>query len=669
MIRFRLDDQLIDELPLGWDDLTYSVKVDRTLLSTRLLTVDTRLRWYRDGYRYLKSVWNAAPACGEVLLRIEEDPHESGTWEVIYRGVIKLPAASWGYEPDQVEAPVEDDSFYAYLKNNKDLEVNVNLPQTKNGEPLAPLVAGAWTFRDPLGVQPDETRPAYLFGEVLRYLVDYLTDHRVKLAAPLFEAGGDYEGYVLQTGYRLRTGLDLYEPLTLTLQDVLVEAAKNWNLGAQLRFTGGVPLLYVDRLEAINSPVPTLRLEEVHPLTVQADTQRLYGSVRVGSDKTLDQSGALPFPEFVRWRGFAEEQYYLLGQCNLSAELDLVRSWVVSSNVLEQIVFNLDDAYDADVCLVQVDPATGFTANTNWLLASPGPVTYFNESLTNEQVVRRWLGGVPSSLASELGNVSTGRFRAAKTPAALQTNSITTPGNQLLNLSPASFDDDAAAPNFDEGNVWNTATDRWTAPVAGVYGFDVRLLVNLTVRISLAGFLDGLYRGAVRGYLKRYSAGNVLLNTYFSPYVAVSFDNVVNQYASTYHDVALNYSLGGSHDFACNATDYVVAGYEGYMDLFGTFGSFDYSLQPGSWLACTQTTNFGDFTQTVDAAANLNYLLRFRAPLTRPQLRAVLANPGGAVDVVVQGRRFRGWLEALNYDRSSNLTDFTLATSKNYLPQ
>lgn len=671
MIRFRLDDYLVQELPLGWDDLATSVKVDRTLVSTRLVTVDTRLRWYRDGFRYLRDVWRANPDCGEVLLRVEEDPHELGAWEVIYRGTVKLPAAQWSYEPDWVEAPIEDDSFYAYLKNNKDLEVDVTLPLSKNGEPLTPLTPTPWTFQDPLGVQPDVVRDAYLLHDVLQFLVAYLSDLKVQLVAPPFAPGGPLEGFVLQTGYRLRTGLTLYEPLTVSLQDTLQELDKNFHLGLQLRFTGGVPELRLDFLDALNAGTPVLTLAEAHPVQATADAARLYGTVRVGSAKTLDQSGALPFPESIRWRGFIEEQYYLLGQCNLSTELDLVRQWVVSSNVLEQIVWNLDDGYDDQVCLVQVDVPTGHTANTNWLLATPGAVTYYNEALTNEQVVRRWLGGVPASLATELGNVPSGRFRAEKTAAGVQSGTLTSiPAPTSISLAPVTFQDDATAPNFDNGNVYAPGTSRWTAPVAGLFSFEFQLQQACIFNPDPLAGLFGRWRGQSRGFLKRYDSGGSLIETVYSTYLNLDTYGTISPYSAGTAAVTFAFVHTRQATFACNAGDYVVVGWEGWVEtvIAGAFASLGYYLRPTSYFACTQTTDFGDFTQTVDAARNLNYLLRFKAPLTRPQLRAVLANPSGAVDLTVQGRRFRGWLEALKYDHSTNLADFTLATAHNLLP-
>lgn len=671
MIRFRLDDYLVEELPHGWDDLSTAIKTDRSLVATRLVTVDTRLRWWRDGYRYLRDLWRANPECGEALLRIEEDPHEDGSWQVIYRGVVKLPAATWGYEPDYVEAPVEDDSFYAYLKNNKDIEVDVTLPQTKNGQPLTPLLPRSWAFQDPLGVQPDVARDAYLLHDVLQYLWAFLTDGRVALVAPPFAPGGPLEGFVLQTGYRLRTGLTLYEPLTLKLQDVLTELDKNFHLGLQLRFTGGVPELRLDFLDALNAGAPVLSLAEAHPVTVAVDSGRLYGTVRVGSKTTLDQSGSLPFPESIRWRGFVEEQYYLLGQCNLANELDLVREWIVSSNVLEQIVWNLDDGYDDQVCLVQVDVTTGSTANTNWLLASPGAVTYYNEALTNEQVVRRWLGGVPASLASELGNVPSGRFRAEKTAAGVQSGTLTSiPSPTTVSLSPATFQDDFTAPNFDQGGVYAPGTSRWTAPIAGVYSFEFQLQQAWIFAPDPLAGLFGRWRGEGRGYLRRYDSGGSLLQTIYSPYLNLDTQGTINPYSAGTNPVTFTFVHTTQASFACNAGDYVTVGWEGWVEtvVAGALGSLGYYLRAGSYFACIQTSDFGDFTQQVDAARNLNYLLRFKAPLTRPELRALLANPSGAVDLTVQGRRFRGWLEAAKYDHSSNLADFTLATAQNLLP-
>lgn len=680
MIRFLLDGQVLDEVPDGWDDLETSVKVDRQLLNLRLVTVDTRLTWHRDGYRYLRDRWLGGDGCQQVELRVQEDPHDLGEWQEIYRGYVKLAAARWSYEPDLVEAPVEDASWYAFLSNNKGIEVPFNLSKTKNGEALTGLTAhDVDFFSSPSGTYTT-TRPAYLLGEVLEYVVGYLSDGQVRLRSDVLAPGGTYWNYCIQSGYRLATGLSDKGTPSLTLQELLTQLNRNFNLGAQLEIGGAAPVLRVEPVAFFYQSAPELALDEIHPVEVNVDTARLYASVKVGSDVTDDQIG-VPFPERTRWHGFYPEQYYLLGQCNVDAELDLTRSWVVSSNVIQSVAINGSADYDDDLFLVELDRSgPPYTAHAANFLGSTA--YYYNEHLTNEYVVERWLSGIPATLASELGNIPNATFQARRNTLPL-TIVHTALGTTDSIFSPFGFDNDYDAPGFDNGNVYGNGTapgfpvsepnSRFTIPAAGIYSIFSGINVNFynvggpgattTIRLTYG--------------LLRYDAANTLLED-TSTVTDLSAGSISGQNPCAGITGAGSFIRYASRaNWVLNAGDYV----EVYLRIESLQGPPCFPLPaPDSrnttynfywaYFTCTQTSNnWGDFTKTVDADAQRNVLLKFRAPLTRPELRGLLGNLSGAVDLQTNGRRWRGWLESLRYDHGSNLADFTLLTSKNLLPK
>lgn len=683
MLRFLLDGQVLDEIPEGWDDLETGVKVDRQLLNLRLVTVDTRLTWYRDGYRYLRARWLGGDGCQQVELRIQEDPHDLGAWQDIYRGFVKLAAAQWTYEPDRVEAPVEDASWYAFLSNNKGIEVPFNLGQTKNGQPLTGLVAVDVDFfqvANPGSGTYTTTRPAYLLGEILTYVVAYLSDNEVEVRSDVLAPGGAYWNYCLQTGYRLATGLVDQGTPSLTLQELLIQLNRNFNLGAQLELGGGAPVLRVEPVDFFYQAAPQLQLEEVHPLQVNVDTARLYASVKVGSDVTDDSLGVL-FPERTRWHGFYPEQYYLLGQCNVDAELDLSRSWVVSSNVIEAVAINGSTSYDDDLFLVELNPnAPPYQAHAAAYLG--GTVYYYNEHLTNEYVVERWLQGIPSTLASELGNIPNATFQARRVGLPLQVIH-TGAGTTDTIFTPLGFDNDYTAPGYDNGNVYGNGTapgfpvsepnSRYTVPAAGIYSLSSGIRINY---YNVGGPGSTVTLRLTYG-LRRYDSANTLLED-TSTVQDITMPRVSGMAAcdsSTGAGFLQEYRSRAN--WVLNAGDYVTV----YLRLESLQGPPCFPLPAPdirnttynfyfAYFTCTQTSNnWGDFTKTVDADAQRNVLLKFRAPLTRPELRGLLGNLSGAVDVHTNGRRWRGWLESLRYDHASNLADLTLLTSKNLLPK
>ena len=679
MLRFILDQTILDELPDGWDDLDTTLRTDRTLLSVRVRVFDAKLTFYRDGLRYLRQV-NAAGCCGEVRLTIEEDPQDAQLWTTLFRGVIKLPAARWSYEPDLVTVSVEDAGWYAYLNNNKSLEVPLDLPLTKNGRPLTPPTLHNYTLLNPDPLVPTTvTRGLYHLDEVLAYLTTYLSDGQVDFYSAALGPLGPYAGYAIQTGYRLRTTFVDQLDLRPSLVGLLQELAKNFHLALALEDTGARPRLRLEPEEYFRGSAVVLQLDEVHPITVQADTQRLYASVKVGSDKTTPQAGFLQFPETTRWRGYATEQYYLLGQCNIDTELDLVRSYVVSSNSIENTVFQNDSAYDEDVFLLQVDRATGLAVQDNWLTPTPGAPLYFNPDLTNEATVRRWLSGVPASLATELGAVPSGTFRAT---TALTYAGVLDENTTTNTVAPVRFADDFTAPNFDQGNVYGNGTapggsvsqadSRFTAPVAGAYD----LSVSLPVRGTVVRFSYGKLVLDFTPVIKRYDSGNVLQDVTTGPTLTLDFRALADNNFCEYFTADIN--LYGTVAMSVvgapfNANDYAVVEVVVTSSSQGTCAAapdydFNYYLLDSGIFACTQAPDFGNFTELVDCGTVPSQLVKFRTPLRRPELQALLDQPTGRVVVRTQERTWTGWLEQLKYDHGSGLADVTLLTAPNLLP-
>lgn len=701
-----MDGAIVAEVPDGWDELETSVKVDRSLVSARLVTVDTRLTWHRDGYRYLWERFHGSDGCTQVELIVEEDPHDLGEWVQFYRGFVKLPAASWSYEPDQVTAPVEDASFYAFLSNNKSIKVPLDLTLTKNGEPLTPLVPHAVQMFQSVNGAYVATRQLYVLDEVLRYLVAYLSDNQVQVRSAALEPGGEFDRYAVQTGYRLSTNLTDKGVPSFTLSDFITQSNRKFNLGAQLELTGAVPVLRVEPVDYFYQVPTELALAEIHPVEAQIDTARLYATVRVGSE-TINEAG--PFPERARWQGFAEEEYYLLGQCNVDSELDLTGTWVVSSNVIEDVAINASTDHDEEIFLVELTDRAASPLQAHQSQFMGGTRYFYNEHLTNKAVVERWLNGIPQSLAAELGRVPVGTFQANQRtlPTSFQHRGFHYTGGVPQvdsTFAPLGFDDDYTAPGFDTGGspgVYGNATpqgtavtaanSRFTCPLTGLYSLQFGFRLNYYRKSSWDGsaYRTGAYQMRIKYGMRRYSATNVLLEDTNSGDEIIVFgvgsaggnippcgtDDVsswINRYWS-------------KQNWVLNTGDYVVAYLEVHSETnpAGTGGPFpgpcpliasDYRYvnytMGWAYFACTQTSNnFGDFKKIIDPNATRNVLLKFTAPLTYPEFRGLLANLSGAVQLDTQARRWRGWVESLKYDHGTNQADVTLLTSKNQLPE
>lgn len=677
MIRYRFDSTLLDELPEGWDELDTTVRTERSLLFLRTVVTDARFTFYRDGYRYLRERWkNYGANCQDVVLTVEEDATDSGNWRPILRGTVKIPALKWSNEPDAVVVAVEDLSYFSFLNNNKKIEVNPELPLTKNGEPLVPPSLHTYDLFEPLTGTYNLQRDLYHVDELLEHLVTFLSDGALGFRSVAFGPGGKYEGYALQTIYRLRTGLTDDHVLSYNLEDFLRELGVNFRAALALEFDGSRPILRVEPEEDLYDAAVRLDLSEIHPILEEYDAAKLYGTVRVGSEVTQDQQGVLQFPEQTRWRGFIEEQYYLSGQCNTSAELDLMRKWSVSSNVLEDALYQNVDTNDESIQWVQVDRGLGRAVQDNWLTSAPP--YYYNRDLTNEQTVRRWLGGIPSTLASELGVIPTGLFRASSTvnTSNVFDNYLGAVGTVTNSTTPVLFDDDVVPPNFDAGGVFDPVLYRFTPLVAGAYELESSVKISTTlVPITnwFSGGSDASVQALARVVFKRYNSGAVLVGNYVGPWSLVNFDPFKNQFGwST--NVTLNFSASHSLSIPFDLGDYCQVELQiNSVTALGALNSLfivrlRHSILFDSTFACIRSSDFGNFTQEADPANFRAALVKLEAPLTRQQMDHLLGDLTQRVRVTTQGRSWSGWLESLKYDHRTGTASITLSTSTRLLP-
>lgn len=679
MIRYRFDSTILEELPEGWDELDTTVRTERSLLFLRTVVTDARFTFYRDGYRYLRERWkNYGANCQDVVLTVEEDATDSGNWRPILRGTVKIPALKWSNEPDAVVVAVEDLSYFSFLNNNKKIQVNPELPLTKNGEPLTVPTAHPYDLFEPVNGSYNLQRNLYHVDELLEHLVTFLSDGALGFRSVAFGPGGRYEGFALQTIYRLRTGLTDDHVLSYNLEEFLRELGVNFRAALALEFDGSRPILRVEPEEDLYDAAVRLELSEIHPVLEEYDTSKLYGTVKVGSEITQDQQGVLQFPEQTRWRGFIEEQYYLSGQCNTSAELDLMRKWSVSSNVLEDALYQNVDTNDESIQWVQVDRGTAQAVQDNWLTSAPP--YYYNRDLTNEQTVRRWLGGIPSTLASELGVIPTGLFRASGTTSHFYGpfNAFAV-GTTTNSINPVVIDQDTIPPNFDAGGVFDPILYRFTPATAGAYELQARIALQTLLRIGQAS--DRVYRCTGQIYFQRYNVSNTLVGSYPGPVVSWGFDQY-RQAPCPFYDFTQpgdyydTRRISFTKSIPFDNGDYCVV----RLDLtrstvicapvsgINTIAEFRHWILPDSTFACIRSSDFGNFTQEADPANFRAALVKLEAPLTRQQMDHVLGDLTQRVRVTTQGRSWSGWLESLKYDHRTGTASITLSTSTRLLP-
>jgi hypothetical protein len=329
-------------------------------------------------------------------------------------------------------------------------------------------------------------------------------------------------------------------------------------------------------------------------------------------------NGGCTFPQ-VAFRGFRDETFGILGECNTGNVMDLKSGDVVfDTNVIDDIFRFNNDQYDLGMVLVDCNffgPSNMIFADDQDPLGIGGHV--YNSSYINEQVSQNWLGGFPNSLFQYL-SVGFNPF-----DTIVIANSNYTLGAEPFWLIDAGSNLDYSTYNatyipfgnqtYDPNNLFDGQT--YVVPNTGLY--------NVKGSIALQKILLGAANFTPRNFqvmVRRFDSSAALLQTTYS---ALS-QSVLGQF-DMYVDFDIN--------IACNVTDLI------RIDIVGNFTAANGPLGQGllntaTYNGQTRATNIYikgepfEPTALVDVDPNsvrrLDY--SFDRPLRMEEIEAILDN-------------------------------------------
>lgn len=668
LTRYVLNGIIIEELPDGWNDRITNINNDRALKS-RLVTEDATLTWYADGYQYIKSVFDNN-IVGEISLKIQNDALHNGTWVTDYIGILKMPGCEFNVAPNYVRTKIEDDGFYARINNNKSLKTTVNNERSKNDLAITPadnFILSAASLAA-VGCAHDVGNiVCYSIDECFRYMIDFMGDGDVGYISETFDdsypATGEYGNFVLVRGVELRLGAtntDLF--LEMDFKTLYSEVDKKFNIGFRMERINGKPTIRIEKESWFIKNSSYVQINGIRNIKRTVDAEFLYSAINAGST-ILDDTPSLGFPEKTRWKSFNDEQYYVIGTSNIDRVLDLKSDWIISSNVIMDVISNNADDYDDDVFMIEIvdTDGPGVVAHQTGFLGIAA--CYFNEHLNNEHVTTRWLDGIPEIIAAQLGYGGDSRFLAARyfvSPDYIAYSNA--PAVSIVD-EPLQFEDDYTAPTlFDPSNSYGNGTaqgspvsqanSRYTASAPGVYHFQSRYYFSIleqTARMQLNVYLS----------FKVYNAANVLQQTFT---VVNSYTNVITA-GFPYDDQIFNSAVIP----IANANDYVVVRREFTTAYLGggglNLGYFvKWKERQGSAYGCMYSSldEGGEFTTT--QIVNQRYM-KYAAkdvPITEDQVAEIIADTAQPIWMNVDGNNnYKGWIDKIKFNRSKGTADIT----------
>lgn len=656
MFKFYLDNILLSESPEGWDKLRPTLRLDKELKGL-LPILEGSLTFYDDGYRYIKNIFDTLGRTVTIKFECRQFDDVSA-YKTISTGIIFLKDVEFteGIEAYSAKVEVKDDSYFARIQNNRELNALCYVGASKNGVTIDPAPYYKIQYFNPTtgsgigipaGAGSERNNTAFKVYDVLKFYIDFITDGKVDFVSDAFSDSGVYGGYLITTGffisYATTAGIDqdTFEANwpELTFKEIFKELDLEFNLSFQCGFNGSRPFIRIENNEYLYPEDIQATYSNLPEIKRKIASERFFSKIFVGADETLNDASTiatvgLSYPSGVKFNGWTREEYYLRGEDNNDRVLDLVNTWIVDSNNIEDLLMNggpsgtAPDSLYNKIFLVKCTFSSGVVWNadqSNWITGAATPV-FYNEPLINANKMRRWSTALSNSIIAQLATVDNS-FSAHSTQQIDATNNGSIAQVQDLNPVQASVEDSDPSGNF------NPATYTYTLPADGTYVFNS--VGNWRVFDAFGG-----------------SAPSCDVN------IDVFLENVTAGFNVQIYSQHDNPSCGSS--FTVNASGAIqgLAGDE--INLRITFsGSYNVALMvgsnlrmlPGTTFACTASAESGGEYLTVDPDRASVMRHSFKQPIAYDEWQTFQDDPRGLIGHGIKGgKTYYGHLEEIKYN-------------------
>lgn len=525
---------LIDNLdrgqPLNPEDFGITITEDDSI-GARVTSFDNELIFGGDVFTYLYNKLSTSGYCELVRVSVQY-LCASGTWEKLVDGYIIATECNFLLDRCQVKTKMYDETFSTKINNNKSIPFSLALTTSKNGVAITPPTAvSLWVFRPSPTVSFYPPAFGYTVYDVFAHLVNCMSDGLVDFDSNYFAASYPQNDVMFYTnGQSIR--IKARSQILATFEDLYGALRSKLNLGMGFeKQANGRPLLRIELASYFQQSSPSSNLYDQSEIEMQFDTSRLYQAAEFGNDEYLEVSqcnNGNSACEFVQtpFRGFRNETFGFIGQCNTSNILNLKTSNVIfDTNVIQDIVQFDNQGYETNGVIIMADWDGFYGALTaRAKIYDPYGIgnAIYNGPFTNQFVSANWLTGYPSSLESFFEGfnptTATGLLRFDNTLGNIILNAFSVVNAPTLNT--------LSALNSHYFIYLNPITNpgNFTQPVPGTYEY--YKVANLGIYTVNAGLVLGEYLdpststpitfAAGRGIalmIKRFDAGLNLLET------------------------------------------------------------------------------------------------------------------------------------------------------------
>ena len=563
--------------PTNVEDFGVTVKLDNAI-NTRIVSFDNDLVFVAGVYEYLFN--NLVDTGGCSLVNVEVQYQCAGLWKRLTTGYIIVSECRFELDRCRVTTKLYDDSFSTKINNNKSIPFYSNSDITKNLQTIVPpTIHDVAFFNAATGVFDTVNRVGCIkVYDALKFLVSCMSDNLVDFESDYFRtqvnSGGFGKTLMVTNGLAIRTPNQA--PTQLVFDTLYQALNKKIRLGMVIqRQANGRPLLRIEDYTYFEQLGADVNLYDQPNIRLEFDKEQQYQAVNFGSEPFLYPSqcdggnGGCTFPQ-IAFRGFKDETFGFLGECNTSNIMDLKSGEVVfDTNVIDDIYRFNNKEYDLSMVLVDSNWIgsiffTPIFADDQDPLGIGGHV--YNAEYRNENVSANWLGGFPNSLFQYL---QVG-FNFQETIVVAKSNySGSFPFWQIDyggNLDYSTYNGSFIQFNnqiYDDYNLFDGET--YTVPFTGLYNVGGSIALERT----LLG-VDNAFRN-FKVMVRRFDSSATLLQTVYGE---------LSETVQSKFNMFCDYSV----QVACDATDLI------RIDILGNFVIYPESLL-GQGLLNTATYN------------------------------------------------------------------------------
>ncbi|MBK9526715.1 MAG: hypothetical protein IPO39_18875 [Bacteroidetes bacterium] len=310
MIYRALLDGVVRDEPQGWDTLIDSFKRDYNLRGI-VSTKDGQFVFQGDGYRYLNDLALNSSGTSKVDLIIERSDDDGNSFIEDYKGTIFIADCEFNEGTREARCKIQDDSYYARINNNKSIGVFLYGSRSKNNVAITPctvytikyftVTTGAYITQTFNG---GYTGAAFKSFDVLRYMIEWMTDKNVGFASSIFDTGGELENWMVTHGRAIQLADQAAPgsaPCDQTVwetnwdkvkwDDVFKNHSNRFNLWWTIEYTTGVPVFRLEKESYFRATDTVHYAFDVDTIKTKINSALFYAKVQFGQGEMLEEQG------------------------------------------------------------------------------------------------------------------------------------------------------------------------------------------------------------------------------------------------------------------------------------------------------------------------------------------------------------------------------------------